>query len=343
MQIHTSDSVSRRDQLVAMRAANPHLRTVDAAAHLGTSEAELLDAFAGCGATPLQPRWKEMMPEMPQLGPVLVLTRNPSVVIETTGCFDNVAPEQGIVLGAQVDLRLFFDRWRFAFALDDTPSAGFRRSLQFFDDRGRAVLKVVANEQTDCQRFDEFVARWSLNPVAAVLTEAQPALNERRALDVDVEQLRTEWRAMHETHDVFELLRRYRLRRSEALPLLGEEIARSVTLGGLRFVLETAAASQTPLMVFVGNPGAIQIYTGQIGNVRTVGPWLNVLDPHFNLHVHEAGLDNAWVVRRPTPDGVVTSLDVFDRDGELAVQLFGKRKPGQPEREDWRDLAGAIS
>ena len=46
----------------------------------------------------------------------------------------------------------------------------------------------------------------------------------------------------------------------------------------------------------------------------------------------------AWVVKKPSVDGTVTSLEVFDAGGEMIVQFFGKRKPGIPEREDWRTL-----
>ena len=47
-------------------------------------------------------------------------------------------------------------------------------------------------------------------------------------------------------------------------------------------------------------------------------------------------IDEAWVVRKPTEDGVVTSLELFDAQGEAIATLFGKRKPGIPEIEDWR-------
>ncbi|MNW15313.1 Hemin transport protein HemS [compost metagenome] len=49
-------------------------------------------------------------------------------------------------------------------------------------------------------------------------------------------------------------------------------------------------------------------------------------------------------MRKPSSDGMITSWEAFDADGELVVQLFGARKPGIPEREDWRALAeGAPS
>ena len=50
----------------------------------------------------------------------------------------------------------------------------------------------------------------------------------------------------------------------------------------------------------------------------------------------------AWVVRKPTTDGTVTALELFDAEGEVIAQLFGKRKPGIPELEDWREIAAAL-
>ena len=95
-------------------------------------------------------------------------------------------------------------------------------------------------------------------------------------------------------------------------------------------------------MVFVGNQGCIQIHTGPVVNLKRMGPWYNVLDPDFNLHLREDQIDTAWVVRKPTRDGVVTSLELFDKDGFCFAQLFGARKPGKPELQAWRDLLAAL-
>jgi hypothetical protein len=46
-----------------------------------------------------------------------------------------------------------------------------------------------------------------------------------------------------------------------------------------------------------------------------MGPWLNVLDPGFNLHLREDLIASAWIVRKPTADGVVSSLELFDAGG----------------------------
>jgi putative hemin transport protein len=94
--------------------------------------------------------------------------------------------------------------------------------------------------------------------------------------------------------------------------------------------------------VFVGNPGCIQIHSGPVHNLKRMGPWFNVLDPDFNLHLREDKIVSAWVVYKPTRDGTVTSLELYDADDFCFAQLFGARKPGKPELEGWRAIAAAL-
>jgi putative hemin transport protein len=102
-------------------------------------------------------------------------------------------------------------------------------------------------------------------------------------------------------------------------------------------------------MVFVGSPGCIQIHSGPVSRIEPMeipsrdgnAPpvrWLNVLDTGFNLHLREDCIQNVWIVEKPTSDGIVTSVEAFDKDGELMAMFFGARKPGVPEREEWRRI-----
>src|SRR3546814_4658978 len=68
-------------------------------------------------------------------------------------------------------------------------------------------------------------------------------------------------------------------------------------------------------MIFVGSPGMVQIHTGPVTTLKQVGPWFNVLDPGFNLHLRDGDITEAWVVRKPTRDGIVTALEVYDAEG----------------------------
>ena len=95
-------------------------------------------------------------------------------------------------------------------------------------------------------------------------------------------------------------------------------------------------------MVFVGNPGCVQIHSGPVHRIEVVGPWLNVLDPRFNLHLRQDLVASAAVVRKPSVHGDIHALELFDAAGEIAVQFFGTRPPQGQERPDWRALVTAL-
>jgi putative hemin transport protein len=76
--------------------------------------------------------------------------------------------------------------------------------------------------------------------------------------------------------------------------------------------------------------------------VKPLGPWLNVLDPTFNLHLREDAVESVWKVEKPTDDGIVTSVEVYAADRSEVAVLYGRRKPGVPEAESWRTLVAGL-
>ncbi len=95
-------------------------------------------------------------------------------------------------------------------------------------------------------------------------------------------------------------------------------------------------------MVFVGNAGIIQIHTGEVEKVLEGRGWFNVMDEQFNLHINRNEIASAWIVKKPTDEGIVSSLEIFNRRGENVALFFGKRKPGIPEKQEWRELLATI-
>ena len=156
---------------------------------------------------------------------------------------------------------------------------------------------------------------------------------------IDANALRVGWSALKDTHHFFALLKKHGTTRTQALRLAGREWAEPLDVRELPKLMEQAGAREVPIMVFVGNRHCIQIHSGPVQNLRWMDTWFNVLDPEFNLHLKTTGVIELWRVRKPSSDGVITSWEAFDADGELVVQLFGARKPGIPERENWRALA----
>ena len=328
-----------------LRGEQPTLRIRDAATTLGVSEAELVALGIGTTATPLAADWRSILSEMPSVGRVMCLTRNEHCVHERHGRFEDVqvTGPHGLVLGPDIDLRLFLGSWKHGFAVREPLKHGERLSLQFFDGAGEAVHKIYATEETDRAAFDALIARHRVERPAELAVASRAAdTADRPDSEIDVEGLRQAWRAMKDTHEFFGMLGKFKVGRVQALRLVGEEFARELPPRALRSAMEAASADGTPIMIFVGSGGCIQIHSGPINRLVEVHGWFNVLDPDFNLHLREAGVARVFSVRKPTEDGVVTSIEAFCNSNRNILLMFGARKPGKPELEPWRSIVARI-
>lgn len=335
------------DRLAELRRDAPKLRAREAAEALGISEAELV-AAGGVGAVRrLDGDWGALLEALPSVGRVMCLTRNEHCVHERYGRFEDVSVNglSGLVLGPDIDLRIFFSQWKHGFAVRDDGPHGARLSLQIFDGHGVAVHKIYSTEGTDMAAFEALVARFHdvgpFGPLA--LTPVPPPPAARPDAEIDVDGFVAAWAAMQDTHEFFPLLRKFGIQRLQAMRLAGPRFATEVGADAIERCFAAAAAQELPIMVFVGSRGVIQIHTGPVANLKVMGPWFNVLDPDFNLHLRADRVASAWVTRKPTADGVVTALELFDADGETIALIFGARKPGKPELPAWRDLAESLA
>lgn len=352
----TTASLSER--WLALRQTRPHLRIRDAADALGVSELEL--RATEIGAQPAGERGsirlrsdsiRTLLGELEWLGEIMALTRNPWAVHEKIGRWEplELGPQFGLVLGEQIDLRLFMSHWAHAIAVSEPiehgPGKGeLRHSLHFFDAAGDAIHKVYVRTPEGVAQFVEIVEHHRSDdqrPWQVVAPRPEPR-DPTPDHAIDVHAFQAAWLALRDTHDFFPMLRRFSLGRTQALRLAPPDHAAPVALDSITKLLQRASETSTSIMVFVGNRGCLQIHTGPIARVVPLGPWINVMDADFNLHLRTDAVAEAWVVRKPTNDGIVTSLELFDQGGETIALLFGARKPGIPEQDAWRERIAEL-
>src|SRR5882757_3511272 len=180
-----------------LRGERPALRIRDAAATLGVSEAELVALGIGQTTTALAADWRALLADMPSVGRVMCLTRNEHCVHERHGRFEDVqvTGPHGLVLGPDIDLRLFLGSWKHGFAVREPlklgNQQGERLSLQFFDGAGEAVHKIYATDETDRAAFDALIARHRAEaPGALTITPRTSEAADRPDSEFDVEGLR---------------------------------------------------------------------------------------------------------------------------------------------------------
>lgn len=334
------------------------LRARDVARRLQTSEGALMAAHAVnqlspaqaedslYSATALDADWVPLLQGLGTVGPVMALTRNEHVVHEKIGVYRNVSAQGpiGMALGPEIDLRLFLQHWHSGFHVIEQQGQLAQHSLQFFNAHGDAVHKVHARPQTDVEALDALAQRHARPGILPAYTAASPERPaERHDKEIDAPGLAQAWADMRDTHEFHGLLKRFGVGRQQALRLVEGVHARRTPVVAVEWLLHQAARTSVPIMVFTGNPGCLQIHTGPVHKVAPQGPWLNVLDDGFNLHLRQDAISESWLVSKPTDDGIVTSIELFDAQGELMTMFFGERKPGQTERSDWRELAWDVS
>lgn len=326
-----------RDRYAQLKTEHPKARIRNLAQQMGVSEMELVAAnCGGLQSTQLLEPVQDVFKALGSLGRVMALTRNEWAVHERHGTYEEIraGKSMGIVVGPDIDLRVFFSHWKSAWAVND----GGRLSIQFFDTAGEAVHKVYVTDETNVDAYHALVSQFTdpqpVWPTITAVAETKPA----DAPLEDTEAFRSEWLAMDDTHQFHGLLQRHKASRLTALRAAGDGLAQELPNDVAERMLVEVAARDISFMCFAGNRGMIQIHSGPIKKLMRMGPWFNILEPHFNLHLDTTAIDSTWVVNKPTADGWVTSLECYALNGDLIVQFFGARKPGTPELTAWREL-----
>ena len=316
---------------------NPKMRTRDLADQLGIAEAALVAAQR---ATPINANPDALIPALKAVGPVMALTRNISAVHEKIGVYDNYqgGAHAAMVLSGAIDLRIFARHWVHGFATGPDTGSGQRHALQIFDVAGDAVHKIFARPDTDMAAWARLITALD----TGVRTDHVP-LEPRSPVDPaqtnpgKLTILRDEWAKMTDTHQFLRLTAKLRMNRLGAYRTVGAPFAKPLAPWALRDAITALAGTGIDVMVFVGNRGCIQIHTGPLDQVKPMGPWQNVMDPAFNLHLRTDHVAEVWAVDKPTKRGPAASIEAFDKQGALILQMFGRRK-----EDDTNDTTAAF-
>lgn len=307
-------------------------------------EAELCYLRVGHEARRLMDAPRQILAALENVGETKSITRNEYAVHEQIGFYrhQRIGEHVGLVLNPRgLDLRVFPEQWACVFFFIEQTARGERQSIQFYDRQGDAVLKVYGTEHTDWAAWQKTVERFTAsdNAPLALTPHAAPASD----VVVDAARLEQAWREMQDVHEFFPLLKRHNLTRQQAFRHVSDDLACLVDNQALSTLLTAAQQDGNEIMIFVGNRGCVQIFTGVIEKVVPMEHWLNIFNSAFTLHLQGNAIAESWVTRKPTRDGIVTSLELFAADGTQIAQLFGQRSEGEPEQTQWRQQVSALA
>lgn len=325
------------------RQDNPKMRERDLAQSLGISEGALVAAHVGLGATRIAADISRLMPLVAELGDVLALTRNESAVHERVGTYTDFhdGPHAAMLLGDEIDMRIFPSHWVHGFAVEKPSDDGVKRSIQIFDAHGDAVHKIHLRPESDLAAYERLVSALAVEDQSQKLAVTpRPPVEGPKSDPTKADRLREDWVRMTDTHQFLSMTRKLKMNRLGAYRVVGAPHAVPLPTDSVTRVLEAASADKVGVMIFVGNQGCIQIHSGPVDRIVAMGPWINVLDPRFDLHVRTDHIAEVWLVDKPTRHGKAVSVEAFDKDGYLILQIFGRR--GEENARAWEALIAAL-
>ncbi|WP_319558295.1 ChuX/HutX family heme-like substrate-binding protein [Thiomicrorhabdus sp.] len=320
-------------------------RAREAARRLGVSEAEYVALSCPGSATALDAlSFSELLLELHRLGEVMVLTRNDTAVMEHYGVYANPQLRHGsvaILNNPDIDLRLRLGQFKWAFAVNENS----RLSLQFFDRHGSAVHKIYLTSKSDSQVFSTLLNRFKTE---CFMPEPEPSVRQFASEEIRLSseqrrELLTDWQAIDNAHQVNGLLKKHAVTRPQIYQLL-EEGAEQLALGSVKALMKSISERKIPVLIFVPNGVVTQIHNGRLHKLVETGPWFNVLDKRFNFHLNLQGVKQAWIVEKPTEQGVTRSVEWFD-DGHNPVAMLYLHSDCRADRQmtdAWENALSAL-
>lgn len=332
-------------QIRIARAENPKMRARDLADKLDIREAQLVAAYVGIDVTRIDADPDAIMPLLKDLGDLMALTRNRSCVIEKVGFYDQYhsGRHASMILNDAIDLRIFARHWVTAFAVEQETKNGVRRSLQVFDAAGDAVHKIYLRENSMVELWAILVsdlANGDQNQMQDCTPRAPVA--GPKADPAKAGALRADWAKMTDTHQFMGLIAKLKMNRLGAYRVVGAPWARALETDAIAEMLSAVFDQGTEVMVFVGNMGCIEIHGGPIKSLKPMGPWQNVLDAGFNLHLRADHVTEVWAVNKPTKRGMARSIEAFDAEGGLIFQVFGRNTEELDSRPAWAGIIDKL-
>jgi putative hemin transport protein len=333
------------DTIRAFIAENPKLRARDAAEKLGIAEAQLVAAQIGHGATRIAAHPDHIVPAAEKLGEAMALTRTGDCVHEKIGEYGNYHTGQhaAMTLTEEIDLRIFPAHWVHAYAVETESEQGLRRALQIFDAAGDAVHKIHLREASNHAAWSQVVSDLAETDQSEGQTvEPRNPTEAPKSRPDKADALREEWTKLTDTHQFLRLCSKLKMNRLGAYRIAGAPFVRQLDPTAADLMLHALRDAGIEVMIFVGNRGCIQIHNGPIHTLRPMGPWQNVMDPGFNLHLRLDTVAEVWAVEKPTQRGPAVSVEAFDAEGGLIVQVFGLGKEGRDWRPEWAKLVATL-
>ena len=296
---------------------------------------------AWVSAIALRPDFITFFERLPNLGETETLVTNSTVCYRQTGQYSPARWQKttGLVLNQRaIDQRLFSADWQSLFAIHSEANM----ALQIFDNQGLPVMVIRPTALTNLVEWQKLIADFRWSDPKAPQNQAKESIEYTQATPQLAQDVELQWRAMTDVHQFFGLLRQHNLSRQLAFRLVPDDLACQVDNLAVVSLLEQVCNDGNEIMVFVTNTGCIQIFTGSVQQVSVQHGSLSIVAEKSAININLDKINESWLTRKPSGDGHVTSLELFNAKGQQIAQLYGQRTEGNTEQSTWRQQVEAL-
>tara|TARA_Y100000994_G_C15654843_1_gene426935 strand:+ start:262 stop:1212 length:951 start_codon:yes stop_codon:yes gene_type:complete len=280
---------------------NPKVRIRDAAYQMKVSEAELLSTEINETVSFLLIEdMTAFIKDILKVDKIMLLIRSDYVVHEKTIKTKNIRLEDNQIIdldknGCKI-LDFNIDAFEYVFFQKKMHSNRELKSFQFFDKAGMAILKIYLKGK-DLGFFDEIELKYK--KIYHYEMQSDLDINNSNLLDSKIK-----------------INLPYDTSNSKAT-------CRNISVKSLRLILENASEMKIPIQIHALGLGTIQYHIDTVRNIVDYGPWINVIDQKFNLHVLGNGLTKASLVQYQFKDCQQYLINFFDKNNTHVLGVTG--------------------
>ena len=249
---------------------NHKMRIRDISNGLKISEAELLSLNIGNGVQYLcTKKSKNILADILKFKMVMFLTRNEESVHE------NILNTEYVSIESKLNLEIYYKKellvifnkspWEYVFAEWKNIGTKELKTVQFFNDKGLAVLKIYIKDDNS-RYFQKIIDKYSIDYKFQIQKANIGFQEKNNSIDANlfIQTMANKFLNCNNYE-------RYCIQKK----------------GILNKVLNMVSENNYKVGIYVPGPSSIQFYHGEIKRVIDFKGWLNILDAKFNLHVKE--------------------------------------------------------
>tara|TARA_B100000579_G_scaffold430451_1_gene443879 strand:- start:348 stop:1322 length:975 start_codon:yes stop_codon:yes gene_type:complete len=279
---------------------NKKTRIKNAADILEVSEAELLSTEIGENVFYLDiADYDQFFQKFIDIDKIMLLIRSDYVVHEViVDASKTIFKKDSFIATSKMQTTITeFDSELFTFVFFEKKiHAGKElKSFQFFDINGKALIKIfLKGLKTD--KFEEIAQEYHKEYQYEVQKQIYNQNQKNIIRSVNI------------------LEKEYNLKNQK---ITTNEINGSI----LRYILEGASKSIIPIKIHAFGDKITQNYRGIIKNIVDFGPWINVIDKYFNLHVLENNIKKSIINKYYKTKHSIIIISFFDSNQDKVIDI----------------------